>query len=178
MSPSRKRFFWTKYGTLRKPCQFFRLYAATYRKTHQIFLSTFAFFQTWGRVSQLTVQCRCEFETSFYEDLSPYFGDQTMKKLALLCAVAFLTSVSIGCTSSGGSTSSWCRMGSWFPTATTARTPEYYMPAGAYGAYQCNPCEPVSCAPCEPVCNPCEPLCDPCVRTGAYSRGVLLPSAM
>jgi hypothetical protein len=96
-----------------------------------------------------------------------------MKKIALLCAVAFLASVCIGCTTGGGNTSSWCRMGSLFPTATTARTQQVYMPAGAF---QCNPCEPVSCAPCEPVmCGPCEPLCDPCVRTGGFSRFMFTP---
>ena len=102
-----------------------------------------------------------------------------MKKLALFCAVAFVASVCIGCTSSGGSTTSWCRMGSLFPTATTARTQQVYMPAGAYGAFQCNPCEPVACAPCEPaMCNPCEPLCDPCVRTGGFGRNFNTPGPM
>jgi len=109
-----------------------------------------------------------------------------MKKLVLLCAVAFLASVSIGCTSSGGSSSSWCRMGSLFPVAGTTQSQQrVYMTAGSYDP--CNPCEPVSCAPCEPACSapcepvcsaPCDPACDPCVRTGVFSRGRVLPGPM
>jgi len=101
-----------------------------------------------------------------------------MKKLALLCTVAFLASVCIGCASSGGSSSGgWCRMGSLFPVAgTTQAQQRVYMTSGS-SAFQCNPCEPVSCAPCEPVmCNPCEPVCDPCTpRFGAFNRGVVMP---
>lgn len=101
-----------------------------------------------------------------------------MKKLAFFCTIVLLSSACIGCTSSGGSTSSWCRMGSLFPVATTAPSQQHvYMTAGSYDP--CNPCDPPTCAPCEPVCNPCEPLCDPCLpRTGVYSRGVVTPGPM
>jgi len=96
-----------------------------------------------------------------------------MKKLALLCTVAFLASMCIGCTSSGSNTTGWCRMGSLFPVAgTTQAQQRVYMTAGS--STFCDPCEPVSCAPCEPVmCNPCEPVCDPCARPSVFSRGVL-----
>ena len=134
------------------------------------------------------VECSCRpyrvgktFEKSNDEDLSPYFGDQIMKKLALLCAAALLTSVSIGCTSSGGSTSSWCRLGSLFPTATSARTSQQvYMTAAGSSAFcnpcdqvSCAPCEPAACSPCEPACNPCDPSCDPCARPSVFSRSII-----
>ena len=98
-----------------------------------------------------------------------------MKKLALFCAVALLlSSVSIGCSSSGGSTSSWCRSGSLFPTSRSKDAVQTVYTT-AVSASNCNPCEPAACAPCEPVCNPCEPACDPCVPcigNGVYTRGI------
>ena len=95
-----------------------------------------------------------------------------MKKFALLSAVALLlSSVSVGCSTDG--LSSFCRTGSLFSPARPKETTQYVYTTGASSAY-CNPCEPVSCAPCEPVCNPCEPLCDPCVPRlgGIYSHGI------
>ena len=96
-----------------------------------------------------------------------------MKKFALFSTVAlFVSLVSIGCSSNGGSTSSWCRSGSIWPISRSAEAQTVYMTGAS--ASNCNPCEPAACAPCEPVCNPCEPACDPCVpRSGIYSRGIV-----
>ena len=93
-----------------------------------------------------------------------------MKKFALFCSVALLlSSVSIGCSSNGGSTSSWCRSGSLFPTSRSKDAVQtVYMTSAT--ASNCDPCEQVSCAPCEPVCGPCEPTCDPC--PSVFTRGV------
>ena len=97
-----------------------------------------------------------------------------MKKFALFCSVALLlSSVSIGCSSSGGTTTSWCRTGSLFPVSRSQdRVESVYLTRAM--AQNCNPCEPAACAPCEPVCNPCEPACDPCpsVYTRGFTRGV------
>ena len=96
-----------------------------------------------------------------------------MKKFALLCAVALLASMSIGCTTSGGSTTSWCRLGSPFPTTNTSRQQVYMTTAAGSPAF-CNPCDQVSCAPCEAVaCDPCEPVCDPCARHSVYGRTIV-----
>ena len=98
-----------------------------------------------------------------------------MKKFTLFCAVALLlSSVSIGCSSNGGSTSSWCRTGSIFPVARTKEATQVVYTAPA-SASNCDPCEPASCAPCDAVtCDPCEPVCDPCARYGGIvTRGVI-----
>ena len=101
-----------------------------------------------------------------------------MKKFALFCSVALLLStMSIGCSSTnGGSTSSWCRTGSLFPTASSRNAVQtVYAPALASNcnpcdATACSPCEPVCSTPCERVCNPCEPACDPCHNV--FTRGM------
>jgi len=96
-----------------------------------------------------------------------------MKKSALLIAIALLSSVSIGCTTSGGGLSSFCRTGSIFPVATSTQAQRVYIPTVGSSDF-CNPCEPAACGPCEPACDPCEPVCDPCVpRTGVYGRTII-----
>ena len=92
-----------------------------------------------------------------------------MKKCLMLGLVAvFLSTLSIGC-SSDGSSSSWCRLGSPWPTS---RSRVETQPVYLTGAQACNPCEMVSpCNPCEPVCNPCDMSC---TGTGV-SYGGLLP---
>lgn len=74
------------------------------------------------------------------------------KKLAFALLLGSIAVVSLGCTSSGSSTS-WCRSGSVWPWSRTA-TKQVYTD---YGGSSCNPCNP-----CEPVCDPCVPVCDPC----------------
>ena len=94
-----------------------------------------------------------------------------MKKFALFCSVALLlSSVSIGCSSTGGSTTSWCRSGSIWPTSRSKEAERTVYMTSAM-ASNCDPCEQVGCAPCEPVCkDPCEPVCDPC--PSVFTRGV------
>jgi hypothetical protein len=101
-----------------------------------------------------------------------------MKKFALFCAVALLLSaVSTGC-SSNGSSGSWCRIGSLFPTSRTKEATQVVYTTAATthcDPVGCDPCEPVACSPCEPVtCNPCDPICDPCTpHTGIYAPRVI-----
>ena len=105
-----------------------------------------------------------------------------MKKFTLFCAVALLLSlVSTGCSSNGGSLTSWCRSGSLFPVSRSAQaTQTVYTTAASTSA--CSPCESVTCSPCEPACQPCEPACQPCEPacnpcvpncTGIYTRGII-----
>lgn len=96
-----------------------------------------------------------------------------MKKLALFCAAAVaLSSLSVGC-SSDGSSSSWCRSGSLFPTARNRQhTEQVYLNSAAS---HCDPCAEVSaCNPCEPVCNPCDMTCSGEVISG----GITTPHPM
>lgn len=102
-------------------------------------------------------------------------GDRTMKNFALFFAVALtISSFAIGCSSSDSS-SSWCRSGSLFQRRnaqhstekvylTSHTSPVVASPVLSGGTVlgSCNPCEPASCAPCEPACAPCEPACNPC----------------
>ena len=92
-----------------------------------------------------------------------------MKKCLMFGIVAVLLSaLSIGC-SSDGSSSSWCRLGSPWPTA---RNSQKVQTVYTTGAQACDPCEQVSaCNPCEPVCGPCDMSC-----TGStFSYGTPIP---
>lgn len=95
-----------------------------------------------------------------------------MKKFALFCALAVaLSSFTIGCSSSGNGSSSWCRLGSPWSTSRTKKDTQTVYATSALGA-----CTEVSaCNPCEPICNACEPVCDPCAMscTGVVSSGIL-----
>ena len=80
-----------------------------------------------------------------------------MKKCLMFGIVAMLLSaLSVGC-SSDGSSSSWCRSGSWWPTARSSQNTQTVY---ATGAQACDPCEQASaCNPCEAACNPCDMSC-------------------
>ncbi|MCL2744082.1 MAG: hypothetical protein FWE67_09535 [Planctomycetaceae bacterium] len=110
-----------------------------------------------------------------------------MKKLVVCFALALITSMFVGCSTS--SMSSWCRSGSIFPTfgSTREKSEKVYLSSGlnACAPSSCQPCEPNACQPCEPVCQPCEPVCNPCEPicnpcdnrfvSGVVTRGITTP---
>ncbi len=82
--------------------------------------------------------------------------------LTLALLVVSMAIFSLGCTTTGTS-SSWCRSGSLWPSSRTTAHQVYY---DGHAGGTCDPCEPV-CDPCGPA--PCLPSCVPV--------GGILPSA-
>jgi len=80
-----------------------------------------------------------------------------MKKCLMFGVVAVLLSaISVGC-SSDGSSSSWCRSGSLWPTARNRQDTQVVYATSGQVSGACDMAS--ACNPCEPVCNPCDMSC-------------------
>lgn len=79
-----------------------------------------------------------------------------MKRMLMFLAVVITVSVlSVGC--STGSSFDRCRLGSLWPSSRTSHAGQVYLDGGS----ACNPCEQVSCNPCDPCPDPCHMSCVP-----------------